>query len=87
MIEFHRSSSKHGVHPHDVLHAIEHSMVSTDLEPDADPPRILIIGPDRAGNLIEVVLLHLSNDRLLVIHATGLRKQFYELLPRAKGPT
>lgn len=88
MIEFHRSSNKHGVHPHDILHAIEHSLVSTDLEPDADPPKSLTIGPDRAGNMIEVVLLKLANNnRFLVIHAMKLRKQFNELLPGAKGPT
>ena len=49
----------------DVLHAVVHEAVSIDLDPDADPPKILVIGPDRAGNLLEVIVLELSDDRLL----------------------
>lgn len=81
MIELHRSSSKHGVHPHDVLHALEHASVSIDLEPDADPPTILTIGPDRAGNLLEVIMLELTDNRRIVIHTMKLRRQFHEVLP------
>jgi hypothetical protein len=35
-MEIHRSASKHGVPESDVLHAIEHEIVSMDLEPVAD---------------------------------------------------
>jgi hypothetical protein len=45
---------------HDVLHAVEHELVSIDLEPDADPPKVLVIGPDSAGNLLEVIVLVLA---------------------------
>jgi hypothetical protein len=46
-MEIHRSASKHGVSDDDVLHAVEHEMVSVDLDPDADPPKVLVIGPTR----------------------------------------
>ena len=52
-----------------------------DLEPDADPPRMLAIGPDPAGNLLEVIWLQLPGDYELVIHAMQLRRTFYDLLP------
>jgi hypothetical protein len=26
-----------------------------ELEPDADPPKVLAIGPDLAGNLLEII--------------------------------
>lgn len=55
-----------------------------DFNPDADPPKILVIGPDRAGNLIEVIVLELADDRLMAIHAMPLRPTFYDLLPRAE---
>lgn len=61
-------------------------MVSFDLEPDADPPKILVIGPDFAGNVLEVILLVLNDDRLIAIHAMKLRRQFHELLPGEEGP-
>ncbi len=56
------------------------------LEPDADPPKVLVIGPDSSGNLLEVIVLVLADDRLIAIHAMKLRRQFYELLPGEEGP-
>jgi hypothetical protein len=43
---------------------------------------VLAIGPDRAGNLLEVIVLELAGDRLLAIHAMALRSAFYDLLPQ-----
>jgi hypothetical protein len=48
-MEVHRSASKHGVSNDDALHAVEDELVSFDLEPDADPPKLLLIGPTRPG--------------------------------------
>jgi hypothetical protein len=58
-----------------------HPLVVVDLEPDGDPPKPLVIGSNRAGNMLELNVLDLADERLLVIHATPLRSQFYELLP------
>lgn len=85
-MEIHQSAGKHGVPDSDVLHAVEHETVSVDLEPQADPPKVLVIGPDPAGNLLEVIVLVLAEDRMIAIHAMKLRRQFYELLPREEGP-
>jgi hypothetical protein len=52
-----------------------------DLDPDSDPPKQLAIGPYRAGNLLEVIVLVLENDRPLAIHAMPLRPVFHALLP------
>jgi hypothetical protein len=43
--------------------------------------RLLVIGSDRAGNMLELIVLDLADERLLAIHAMPLRPQFYELLP------
>jgi hypothetical protein len=80
-VEFHRSARKHGVDGQTVLHAVDRAIVVVDLEPDADPPRVLAIGPDKAGNLLEIIWLELADDARLVIHATPLRALFYDLLP------
>ena len=41
---------------------------------------MLAIGPDRAGNLLEIIWLELGDERL-VIHAMKLRPTFYDLPP------
>jgi hypothetical protein len=63
------------------LHAFENSISIADLDPDSEPPKLLIIGPDQSGNLLELIALVLADDELLVIHAMRLRPTFYSLLP------
>ena len=77
----HRSARKHGVSHDAIAHAVEHALVVIDLEPDADPPRVLAIGPDDAGNLFEIIWLEFPDRVPLVIHAMPLRRTFYDLLP------
>ncbi len=52
-----------------------------------DPPKVLAIGPDPAGNLLEVIWLELADDVELVIHARNVRPVFYDLLPKGEDPT
>lgn len=80
-MEIYRTAHKHGSSDADILHALDNAITVVDLEPDADPPKVLAIGPDRAGNLLEVIWLELANDAQLVIHAMPLRPTFYDLLP------
>jgi uncharacterized DUF497 family protein len=80
-VEIHRSASKHGISNATIHHAIDHAIVVVDLEPDAEPARVLAIGPDEAANLLEIIWLELANEMLLVIHAMPLRPAFRELLP------
>ena len=72
---------KHGVHPDDVTHAFAQLMAVVDLDSESNPPKILMVGPDQAGNLIELIALVLADDELLVIHAMRLRPVFYRYLP------
>ncbi len=85
-MRFHRSAFKHGYDEEAILHAVEHAIVVVDLEPDADPPKVLAIGPDPAGNLLEVIWLDLV-DTELVIHTMDLRPKFYDLLPTGEDAT
>jgi hypothetical protein len=80
-VEVHRSARRHGIRDADIQHAADHPVVVVDLDVDSDPPKILAIGPDRAGNLLEVILLELAADQLLAIHAMPLRRSFHDLLP------
>ena len=69
-MEIHPSAHRHQVPDADISHAYEHAIAWVKL--GDDPYRYLVAGPDRAGNLLEVVLLELP-DTVLVIHAMALR--------------
>jgi hypothetical protein len=81
-VEFHRSAFKHGVAEAAIVHALVWQLAAFDLDSHGDPPRVLAIGPDLAGNLLEIVWLELAADRMLVIHAMPLRAEFHALLPK-----
>jgi hypothetical protein len=68
MVRVHASASRHEVHDDDIAHAYARPVAVIDLDPEAEPPKILVIGPGRSGNL-------------LVIHAMPLRPIFYRYLP------
>lgn len=79
-MDIHRSARRHGIATAAIEHAVDHALVVIDLEPDADPPRVLAIGPDEAGDLLEIIWLELPDRAAVVIHAMGLRRTFYDLL-------
>lgn len=77
-MEIHPSARRHGITDEDILHAIEHSMLVDDL--GEDPDRWLVIGPDHAANLLEIVILFTSEGDELIIHAMPLRPVYRKLL-------
>ena len=79
--EVHPAALRHGVTERDIRHAIEHSLVVEEV--GEDPSRFLVLGPDSAGNLLEVVVL----DRVtgpMVIHAMAMRTAYGRLLGRER---
>lgn len=77
-MEIHSSARRHGIADADMLHAVDHSLVVDDL--GDDPDRWLVIGPDRAANLIEPVVLITTEGDELIIHAMPLRPVYRKLL-------
>ncbi|HMS14228.1 MAG TPA: hypothetical protein PKD80_14095 [Microthrixaceae bacterium] len=78
--EFHSSASKHDVAEEEVVHALAHALVEFDLGDDDSPTRRLVLGPDRAGNLLEIVVLSFDDDREMVIHAMRMRSKYQVLI-------
>jgi len=66
-VGIHRTAHRHGI--------------DDDTIRRSDPPKVLAIGPARAGNLLEVSWLELAGNAELVIHAMRLRAAFYDLFP------
>ena len=52
---------------------------------DEDVDKVLYLGPDRAGNLLEVVAALRADDTEIVIHATMPMRAMYESLLRDLG--
>ena len=80
-MEIYRSAYKQGLGDEEILHAIRHAGTVVDLAPEADPPKVLAIGPDAADNLLEIIWLELAGEAQIVIHGMALRPVFWDLLP------
>lgn len=77
------SARKHGVADTDMAHAVTlhlYSGVVLDVDQVAPPWRVLYLGPDRAGNLLEVVVLERDDGTELVIHAMKMRPKYESLV-------
>jgi uncharacterized DUF497 family protein len=77
-VRIHDAARKHGVADEDIAHAINHALAIEDA--GEDPDRWLVIGPDRAGNLLEVVVLTSCDDEPIAIHAMSMRAMYRRLL-------
>ena len=80
-MEVNDSARRHGVDDADIAHAVAHHLHESQPAGDEPPRRILYLGPDRAGNLLEIVTLELDDESELAIHAMRMRQKYVELLP------
>lgn len=76
--EIRRSTGKHGVSEVDILHAWRNALRYVEYEHDGEE-RLLVIGPDRSGALLELVAVPASAPTRL-IHADLLRPAFFDYL-------
>jgi len=81
-LEIHPSAKRHGVANADIAHAVRNAVVVASIDPEADRPKELLIGPDRSGRLLEVIWIHRSANRWMLIHAMPLRRTFMGRLPQ-----
>jgi len=71
------SAFRHGVDAEDIQHAITHALAVDQVSDD--PIRYLLLGPDRAANILEIVVLDRPHGPA-VIHAMAMRAQYRRLL-------
>lgn len=83
-MRIHRSAFKHGVERADIEHALRNALTSMELNPGEDPARVLAIGPDTSGMLLEIISLALDDE--MVIHAMRLRATYRSHLLRRRPP-
>ena len=79
-LEIHETALKHGISNLDIHHVCANSSDIFELDQESDEIKILIIGPDSAGNFLEVIGLEINDQSLLIIHAMKIRKSMVNLL-------
>ncbi len=79
-MEIYRSARRHGIVDEDIVHAIEQALATGE----QDDGTVLYLGPDRAGNLLEVVSVRRDDGTEMVIHAMRMRAK-YEPFLRGEG--
>ena len=77
-MEVAESARRHGIEDADILHAIRTPFRYIEQEYDGEL-RLLILGADRSGRLLEIVLVP-ADDPQRVIHADRMRAKFYDYL-------
>lgn len=75
-MEIRSSVPKHGVTGADIQHAIDHALVAAD----EDDGKVLYLGPDHVGNLLEIVSVLRDDETEIVIHAMGMRRIYGSML-------
>ena len=84
VLRVHASALKHGCTREDVSHAYDMALFEGVVDEGGDPPKLLIVGPDGAGNLLELIGGELEED-LWIWHAMPCRLKYVDLLPGTGG--
>lgn len=79
-VDIYSSARKHGVVDADMVHAVQHALAVGE----QDDAKVLYLGPDGAGNLLEVVSVARDDGTEIVIHAMRMRAK-YEPFLRGEG--
>lgn len=77
-MEITASARRHGVTDEAIYHAWENALRYIEFEYDGEE-RLLVIGSDEAGNLLELVAVP-AGEPTRIIHADRLRTKFYDFL-------
>lgn len=64
------SARKHGIADEDILHAFRNAIFEV-----TDDDIVMLVGPNRDGNLIEIAIIR-SKNGFLIIHAMQARKKY-----------
>jgi uncharacterized DUF497 family protein len=77
-VEITSSARKHGLDDASITHAWENALRYVEYEYDGEE-RLLVIGPDPAGNLLELVAVP-ADEPTRIVHADRLRPKFHDFL-------
>jgi hypothetical protein len=73
------SAFRHDVQADDMQHVLNNALAIEEVADD--PIRYLVLGPDRSGNLLELVVMDRPQGPA-IIHAMPMTEQYRRLLPK-----
>lgn len=82
-LDIRSSALKHGITPESIAHAVSFPLLVDD-EFETDSPKVLVLGPDRAGNMLEVIGTYAENV-FRVFHAMPARTGYLQRLERKEN--
>ena len=80
-VEVLRSALRHDVEPEDIQHVVRNAVVVEEIA--EDPDRYLLLGADRAGRFLELVVMDRPQGPA-VIHAMPMRAKYRTLLQKGR---
>jgi hypothetical protein len=78
-VEILHSAFRHDIRAEDMQHVLNNALVIEEVADD--PIRYLVLGPDRSGNLLELVVMDRPQGPA-IIHAMPMTEQYRRLLPK-----
>jgi hypothetical protein len=78
-VEILHSAFRHDIWAEDMQHVLNNALVIEEVADD--PVRYLVLGPDRSGNLLELVVMDRPQGPA-IIHAMPMTEPYRRLLPK-----
>ena len=75
-----QSALRHGVEVEEIEHALRNAVVVEEVA--EDPIRYLVLGPDAAGRLLELIVMDRPQGPAM-IHAMPMRPKYRHLIPES----
>ncbi|MCL2802325.1 MAG: hypothetical protein FWD28_11275 [Treponema sp.] len=76
IVEFHEAAFRHNISKEDIIHALNHRIHAALIE--ELPDKWAVIGPNRAGNPLELIYVEVDDNSICVYHAMTARDSFIE---------
>jgi hypothetical protein len=75
-VEVHASARRHDIADEDMVHAVLYAIRVVE----HDYSMAMVLGPDRAGRLLEVGVVDLDGDEPVIVHAMPMRWKYQRFL-------
>ena len=69
------SARKHGISDDEIRHAVENALAGSTIDERSD--FMMVVGPDEAGNLLEIGIV-VADGIEYVVHAMRARRQYLD---------
>ena len=79
------SALRHGITSESIAHAVTLPLLVDNEFSDGEPPKVLVLGPDAAGNVLEVIGMFFDDDTFTIFHAMPARTGYLRMLDRKKN--